>query len=97
MASVAAIPSIFFALTISLWKAVFVALLYFVVQELENNLLVPKVMQKVVNLNPIVIILALVIGGKLAGILGVVLAIPVALSVKILLDIFWKKKYETTV
>ncbi len=92
MAVIAAIPSVFIALTISPWKAVFVAALFFVVQELENNLLVPKVMQKVVGLNPIAIVLALVIGGKLAGVLGVMLAIPVALSVKILMDVLWLKK-----
>jgi predicted PurR-regulated permease PerM len=92
MAVLAAFPAVFMALTISPWKAVFVAALFFVVQELENNLLVPKVMQKAVGLNPIVIVLALVIGGKLAGILGVILAIPVALSIKILLDVIWFKK-----
>lgn len=92
MAVFAAIPSVFMALTISPWKAVFVAALFFVVQELENNLLAPKVMQKVVGLNPIAIVLALVIGGKLAGVLGVILGIPVALSVKILMDVIWFKR-----
>lgn len=92
MAVVAAIPSVFFALTISPWKAVFVAALFFVIQELENNILVPKVMQRAVGLNPIIIVLSLYIGGSLAGILGILLAIPVALSVKILLDVIWFKR-----
>jgi len=92
MGAIAAIPSVFLAFTISPWKAVFVAALFFVAQEVNNNLIVPKVMQKAVGLNPLVIVLAMVVGGKLAGLLGIILAIPVALSIKILLDVFHNKE-----
>ena len=52
--------------------------LFFIIQQLENHILVPKIMQKAVGLNPIVMILALLVGGKLAGVLGMILAVPIA-------------------
>ncbi|MFH1712983.1 MAG: AI-2E family transporter [Candidatus Jacksonbacteria bacterium] len=70
------------------WVAVAVIILYFVVQQLENHILVPKVMQKTVGLNPIVIILVIVIGGRLAGILGALIAIPVAAAAQVFLGDF---------
>jgi predicted PurR-regulated permease PerM len=58
--------------------ALLVVILYVAVQQLENNLIVPQIMKRVVGLNPVVVILALLIGGKIAGILGAVLAVPSA-------------------
>jgi len=52
-----------------------------VIQQLENNLLVPKIMQKTIGLNPVVTIVVLLVGGTLGGILGVILAIPVTLAI----------------
>ncbi len=51
------------------------------IQQLENNFLVPKVMQKVTGFNPLVTMIALLIGGKLFGIVGAIISIPVALIV----------------
>jgi len=66
-------------------KALFVALLYIVVQQLENSLIVPKLMQKVVGLSPVIIILAILTGAKLMGIVGAVIAVPVAASISVLI------------
>jgi predicted PurR-regulated permease PerM len=49
---------------------------YIVIQLLENNLLVPKIMQKAVGLNPVVIIVVILIGGNLLGFMGALLSIP---------------------
>ena len=63
--------------------------LYLVIQQLENNLLVPKIMQKVTGLNPIVSIVALLVGVKVGGLIGAVLSIPVAtMGAVILEDLF---------
>jgi predicted PurR-regulated permease PerM len=70
------IPAIIVALAVSPAMALTVALSYLVIQALENNLLVPKIMQKAVGLNPIVIILAVITGGRLIGFIGALLAIP---------------------
>lgn len=73
---VSAIPAIIVALTVSPSIAIIVVLSYLIIQALENNLLVPKIMQKAVGLNPIVIILAVITGTRLIGIIGALLAIP---------------------
>lgn len=60
--------------TLAVWMSIY----YLAIQQVENNFLVPYVMNKAVGLNPIVIIFALMVGGHYLGILGFVLAIPVA-------------------
>lgn len=70
------IPAIIVALTISPTMAFVVVLAYVLIQLLENNLLVPKIMQHAVGLNPIIIIVSIMTGADLLGILGALLAIP---------------------
>lgn len=74
---VAAIPALLIAISISPAAALAVVLLYTGIQQLENNLLVPKVMGDAVELHPAVLIVALVVGGGLFGIGGAILAAPV--------------------
>lgn len=74
---IAAVPAILIALTISPAAVIAVIVLYTAVQQLENNLLVPKVMGDAVELHPAVMIAALVIGGALFGIGGAILAAPI--------------------
>ena len=52
--------------------------LYIIIYQFESNLLYPLVVKKIVGVSPILVILALVIGAKLAGFLGAVLAVPIA-------------------
>jgi len=73
---ISAIPAIVVTLSISPLLAAIVAISYFFIQLIENNILVPRIMQRAVGLNPIVIILGIIIGGKLLGISGALLAIP---------------------
>ncbi len=75
---VAAVPAIILAFTQAPFLALLVALLYIVVQQLENYIIVPQVMKKTVGLNPIIIIIVMLIGAKLAGIMGLILAVPLA-------------------
>jgi predicted PurR-regulated permease PerM len=76
---ISAIPGVLIATSIHPFIAVATAAMYFLVQSLENNLLVPKIMQKAVGVNPLVSILSLMIGLRLAGPIGAILAIPVVL------------------
>jgi predicted PurR-regulated permease PerM len=71
-----AIPAIIVALNISPLLALIVAVSYIFIQLFENNVLVPRIMQRAVGLNPIVIILSIIVGGKLLGVAGALLAIP---------------------
>lgn len=84
---IAAVPAIFFALLKSPFLALAVALLYFIVNSfLESFVLSPIVMQKVIHLNPAVIILAALVGAKLGGLLGLILGIPTAAIISIFLQ-----------
>ncbi|MFA5854448.1 MAG: AI-2E family transporter [Patescibacteria group bacterium] len=78
------IPAVLIALTDSPLKALLVAIMCIVIQQAENHILVPKVMQKVTGLHPIASIFAMLIGVKVAGLLGALLAIPVAMMLGII-------------
>jgi predicted PurR-regulated permease PerM len=73
---IAAVPAILIGLSISPAAAVAAVILYIAIQQLENNLLVPKVIGDAVDLHPAVMILALVTGAALFGIGGAILAAP---------------------
>lgn len=82
---VSAVPAILVALTISPLLALACGALYLVIQQLENNLIVPKVMQKATGVDPLVTIIVLMIGVKLMGVLGAFLSVPLVVLLKILL------------
>lgn len=90
---ISAIPGIILGFLISPLTGVLVFLVYVVVQQLENHVITPQIMKKAVGLNPIVVILALLVGAKLGGAFGAILAIPVATAGSIFIgDIMNKKK-----
>lgn len=69
--------------------AVGVVVLYIIVQQLENNILVPKIMQAAVGLNPLAAILSFVVGGSLFGLPGAIIAVPTAAMIQVVvLDLF---------
>ncbi|OGY45258.1 MAG: hypothetical protein A2729_00225 [Candidatus Buchananbacteria bacterium RIFCSPHIGHO2_01_FULL_39_14] len=89
-----AIPAVFLGFTvppITFWRGIAVLILYVVIQQVENNLLVPQVMKRQVGLNPVVIIIVMLIGARIAGIIGLILAIPAATAVSVILKDFIKK------
>lgn len=61
----------------SVWLALKVLGVCFVLQQIQDNLIAPKVMQDAVNINPVVTFLAILVGARVAGIVGVFLAIPI--------------------
>ncbi|PIR38793.1 MAG: hypothetical protein COV34_00540 [Candidatus Zambryskibacteria bacterium CG10_big_fil_rev_8_21_14_0_10_42_12] len=90
---IASIPAIAFGYIdggVSL--ALIVTGLYVIVQQFESHLIYPLVVKKVVGVPPIISIIALVIGGKLAGFLGIILAVPVATVFIEILDDMEKQK-----
>ena len=80
---ISALPAMLIGFTQSPLKGVLVAILYIVIHQTENHILMPKIMSKVTGLHPIVCIFALLIGVKVAGLLGALLAIPVAMMLGI--------------
>jgi len=77
-----AVPSFLVALTQSYFLAFSTIALYFLVQQLENNLIVPLVMKRAVGLSPIITLIALLIGGRIGGFLGILLAIPITVFIE---------------
>lgn len=88
----AAVPAVLIAFLQSPFLALMVVLLYIVVQQLESHVVVPLVMKSTIGISPIVVVIALLIGAKMAGILGLLLAVPVAAVVVELLNDFDKRK-----
>ncbi len=74
---ISAIPAVLIGASISPAAAVAAIALYTVIQQLENHLIVPKVMGDAVNLHPAVVIFALIVGASLFGLWGAILAAPV--------------------
>ena len=88
-----AIAAILVAFNQSPWLGVWVMGLYILLQQLEGHIIVPLVMRKAVGLSPIVIILAMLTGFTTLGILGMIIAIPVATSLSIfVIDYTGKEK-----
>ena len=80
--TVAAVLAGLFGLTISPITAVLAVLCGVIVQQLENNFIVPKIMKETVGINPLVTILLITSGAKLGGIIGAVIAVPVYIIVE---------------
>jgi len=74
--TLSAIPAVVVALTISPTMALVIVVTYIFIQMVEGQLLVPKIMQRAVGLNPIAVILGVTIGANLMGIVGALLSIP---------------------
>jgi predicted PurR-regulated permease PerM len=89
---ISAIPAIIIAYAFSPILATVVGLAFFVIQQLENNLIVPQVMRRAVGLNPIIVILAVSIGGKLLGIAGALLAVPITVVIQIVTEDILKEE-----
>jgi predicted PurR-regulated permease PerM len=78
-----AIPAVLVALFQPTWKLVGVVVLFVLAQQIEQNILVPRIMSRAVGLSPILAIFALLAGGSLMGPVGVLLSIPVAAALQV--------------
>ncbi|MFH1475005.1 MAG: AI-2E family transporter [Chloroflexota bacterium] len=79
---IAAVPAVLLGATAGLPGIVAALLLYFAIQQVENTLLVPKIQGDATDLHPAAVIFALVLGGAIAGLLGAILALPVAATLR---------------
>lgn len=81
-----AAPAILFALTLS-WKMVlYVVIVNWLIQILEGNVISPQVVGRTLHMHPLTIILVLLAGGEVAGVLGLILAVPFYAVVKVLVQ-----------
>ncbi|MBU0618828.1 AI-2E family transporter [Patescibacteria group bacterium] len=84
--TLALVPAAIVGFSISPLMGVTVIVLYLLIQQVENNLLVPKIMRQAVGLNPLITITLILSGYKVAGAAGTILAVPLFLTLKILLS-----------
>ena len=90
-----AVPAVFLAFMESPIKGVMVVILYWLIQQMENHLIVPKVMQKAIGLNPIIVIIVILVGAKVAGFVGVLIAVPTTAILSVLVtDIFFGSRFK---
>jgi predicted PurR-regulated permease PerM len=82
----AAVPGVLVAFTVSPRTGIFVLIFFLVQQQVENHLLVPKVMERQVGVSAVTVIVALLIGGSLLGIVGALLAVPSAAIVQVVIQ-----------
>jgi predicted PurR-regulated permease PerM len=83
---IASIPAIAVAFTVSPTLALGVAIFFFVQQQFENHVLVPKVMERQVGVSAAAVIVALLIGGTLLGVVGAILAVPSVAIVQVVFE-----------
>ena len=77
------------ATTGKLWLIIAVVVWYAIIVNLEAHIVAPKLVGEIVGLHPLVVVLALFLGAEVLGILGALLAVPIAVIVQALLDEFW--------
>jgi predicted PurR-regulated permease PerM len=82
----AAIPAILVAATVSPGLAIGVAVFFIIQQQVENSILVPKIMGRQVGLSAVTVILALGIGSQLMGVVGAILSVPTAAILQVLFE-----------
>lgn len=74
---IGAIPALLITIPVSVKLAIIVMVAFFIIQLIESNLLSPYIYGKSIHIHPIVIIFALLVGGEIGGVIGMVLAVPV--------------------
>lgn len=87
----AAIPVVGLALTISRWKGLVMLGIFLLVQQVEGSFLTPRLLGDRVGLHPLATVFVLLIGGYLAGPLGLIFAVPAAGLLRILVHYLWEK------
>ncbi len=83
---IGSLPAILIALTKSPKTALWALILLYAIQQIEGDILAPKITGDSVDMHPLTVILLLLIGGKIYGFIGMVLAIPIGVIIKIIYE-----------
>jgi predicted PurR-regulated permease PerM len=71
--------------------SVIILAFYIIVQQVENNVLVPRIIGRSLNMSPLAVLISVLAGGMIAGVLGLLLAAPVAASLRVILGYIYRK------
>jgi predicted PurR-regulated permease PerM len=89
-----AIPPVLYGMTVSPGKALAVLIVYIAVQQIESNMIIPLVMSRTTRLHPAVIAIGVLAVGRLFGIVGLFVAVPITSAVVILVEETWVREIE---
>ena len=92
--TISAIPAVMIGFTVSAPLGFMTIALYVIIQQFENHLIYPIVVRKVVGVPPILVIIALLIGTKLGGFMGLILSVPFAAALMEFVNDLEKRKIE---
>ncbi len=92
---IAAVPALILAASVSPLVLLITIIAIILIQQLENNLIVPKIMQRSVGLNPIISILAVMIGAQTFGVVGALFAIPVATAASVVIFELHRRRQQS--
>ena len=87
-AFISAVPAVLIALSVSTETAIWTVILFVIIQQLEGNVLTPLIQGRTLRLPQAVVFLAVVTGGALFGILGILFAVPIVAASRVLIDFF---------
>jgi predicted PurR-regulated permease PerM len=91
---IAAIPAVILAFVQEPILALAVLVFFIAVQQFENHVLVPKIMQRAVGLNPVIVIVVILIGAQLLGVLGALVAVPLTTAIAIFMRYYFDDFYK---
>ena len=80
------VPIVFIAMTSSITKGIIALVGVFIIQQVEGDLLAPKITGDCISMHPVTIILLLILGEKIAGVAGMILCVPIAVIIKVIYD-----------
>lgn len=83
---IGAIPAIIIASFSSLTQGFWVAFWIIVMQQIEGNCISPKIVGELINIHPIIVLLLLIVGGEVGGFIGMLMAVPVGVIVKVIFE-----------
>ena len=83
-----ALPAVIVAFTVSPTAVILTAIVFLAIQQLEGNFLMPKIQGQSLHVHPVLVFLSVIVGGGLAGLLGVLLAVPTLAVLRVLFDFF---------
>ncbi|RDW21704.1 AI-2E family transporter [Oceanobacillus chungangensis] len=91
---IGSIPAVAIAATTSGSLVIFVLVAVFAIQTIEGNLLSPYIVGKSIAIHPVAIILAILVGSKLFGVIGLILAVPILTILKVIVKHIWDFRAE---
>jgi len=91
---IAAVPLVVVGFLSSPQQGVLALIMAVLIQQLENNLIVPRVMSRAVNLHPVAVMVAILSGGELLGIPGALMAVPLVASLSVVVDEMQRERLE---